>query len=265
MSCLAPRYVKDKQGSIHAVPCGQCVECLKKRRRDWSFRLVQEWRDAAMAHFITLTYDDEHMPDGASLSKRDLQLFMKRLRKRYSGLNIRYYVAGEYGPTTNRPHYHGIFYNLPDDMDEVYLSVLKAWQKGNISVFPANEKTINYVTKDVISRITAPEGVEPPFHLQSTRPGLGAGFLDRVQRRYSGAFTRHSLSVFLPGGVVAGLPRYYSNKLYTGAERRIIAKLAYGDQPTTFEDFVSRYPRDQWPQFVRQKEQQVKNKQSTKL
>lgn len=44
--------------------------------------------------FVTLTYDEEHLPPDGSLRKRDLQLYLKRLRRR---LPFRFFAAGEYG------------------------------------------------------------------------------------------------------------------------------------------------------------------------
>ena len=64
--------------------------------------------------FVTLTYDDEHLPEHASLKYSHVQKFLKRLRKK--GYKFRYYAAGEYGDGTpeqqedpffiGRPHYH---------------------------------------------------------------------------------------------------------------------------------------------------------------
>lgn len=57
--------------------------------------------------FVTLTYDDEHMPYGGDLHYRHFQLFLKKLRKRL-GRPVRYFMCGEYGDRLGRPHYHAI-------------------------------------------------------------------------------------------------------------------------------------------------------------
>ena len=67
------------------VPCGQCIGCRLKRSRDWAIRCVHEASLYKHNCFITLTFDDLHLPANRSISKRDLQLFMKRLRKRFKG------------------------------------------------------------------------------------------------------------------------------------------------------------------------------------
>lgn len=107
------------------VPCGQCIGCRLEYSRQWANRCMLELQYHDSAYFITLTYNDLHVPThwypdpdtgeafpSLSLLKRDLQLFFKRLRKAHSDDHIRYYAAGEYGSTTLRPHYHAIVFGL---------------------------------------------------------------------------------------------------------------------------------------------------------
>lgn len=97
------------------LPCGNCVDCRLKRSACWAVRCVHEARYHASNCFITLTYNDEHLPEDGSLVTRHFQLFMKRLRK-YCGNGIRFMHCGEYGEKRGRPHYHAILfgYNFPD-------------------------------------------------------------------------------------------------------------------------------------------------------
>jgi hypothetical protein len=53
------------------------------------------------------------MPDKESISKRHLQLFLKRLRKHYNVQGIKYLASGEYGGKLDRPHYHLVIFGLP--------------------------------------------------------------------------------------------------------------------------------------------------------
>lgn len=134
MQCLSPSSIR-RPGQADArdritIPCGKCAACLSNRRSDWAVRLEQEFRVSENAHFLTLTYSDEHLCYGAisefaTLVRSDIQLFMKRLRKRCDS-KLKYYVAGEYGSRTYRPHYHAIIFNLPDNNVEL---LLKTWQK----------------------------------------------------------------------------------------------------------------------------------------
>lgn len=107
------------------IPCGQCIGCRLDYSSQWASRCVLEMQDHKSSCFITLTYDDKHVPANwacslrtrkefvsYTLDKRDLQLFWKRLRKAFPDSKIRYYAAGEYGDETARPHYHAIVFGL---------------------------------------------------------------------------------------------------------------------------------------------------------
>lgn len=105
--------------------CGQCVGCRLDRSRQWANRCLLELEYHDSAYFVTLTYNDDHVPrsyygdpesgeaqPSLSLAKRDFQLFMKRLRKAFPDDKIRFFACGEYGPSTMRPHYHAILFGL---------------------------------------------------------------------------------------------------------------------------------------------------------
>lgn len=194
--CLSP--IRTKKGYV--VPCGKCVECLSQKRNDWSVRLYYEMQKySTPPAFITLTYDDDHLPtmvdeDTGELvpvvSKRDLQLFFKRLRKRVPG--IRYFFCSEYGPTTNRPHYHGIIFNLPQKYFSLYLRcctddlnklISDCWKNGFTSSYMAKPAAIHYCTKYCLTdNLFNNEHLVNPFIISSCH--LGSNFFDTVS--YSG-------------------------------------------------------------------------------
>lgn len=128
------------------IPCGKCIDCRLDYSRRWADRMMLELQTQKKAIFLTLTYsrhtihpatwieavpdptaffpstpnelwsDGRYLiPEYCTLSKRDLQLFMKRLRKEFPEVKLRYYAAGEYGDKTLRPHYHLIVYGLSID------------------------------------------------------------------------------------------------------------------------------------------------------
>lgn len=139
--CSHPHLIKGK-----LVPCGRCVNCRKKRINDWAVRLVLENTFYKDSCFVTLTYSNENLPLDASLNKRDIQLFFKRLRKQLDKKNIkiRYFLAGEYGDKFGRPHYHAIIFGIGCDY---YETILKAWSLGFIKVEPVSFHTCRYVAK----------------------------------------------------------------------------------------------------------------------
>lgn len=48
----------------------------------WAVRCVHEAQLYDTSYFVTLTYNDAHLPYSSQLVKRDFQLFVKRLRRR---------------------------------------------------------------------------------------------------------------------------------------------------------------------------------------
>jgi hypothetical protein len=91
------------------VPCGQCMTCRMKRSFELKNKILshQDTHRNEEAYFITLTYAEEK----TELDKRDLQLFLKKLRKEQKE-KISYVATGEYGEISQRPHYHIIIFNL---------------------------------------------------------------------------------------------------------------------------------------------------------
>lgn len=117
------RFVFDATKALNpdnpvTLPCGQCVGCRGDRAAAWQVRCMHEAQVHGASCFLTLTYSDEALPQDNSVKLRDVQLFMKRLRKRF-GSGIRFFACGEYGEQTFRPHYHVLIFGW-DPPDKVY-------------------------------------------------------------------------------------------------------------------------------------------------
>lgn len=134
MECYYPvAAYKGEDGKIHigherrgtpsvrtfSLPCGKCIGCRLNRAREWAIRCMHEAKLYDENSFITLTYDNDHLPPDRSLNHKHFQDFMKRLRKKFSGRTVRYYMCGEYGENLGRPHYHAVLFNL-DFRDKLY-------------------------------------------------------------------------------------------------------------------------------------------------
>lgn len=215
--CIAPFYVK-KDGDNIPVPCGKCPECLKRRVSGWSFRLMQEGRQALTAYFITLTYDTSTVPitkkGFMTLNKRDCQLFMKRLRKQ-SLSPLKYYLAGEYGEDNWRPHYHMLLFNARLE------DVQPAWQNGHIHYGDVTGASIGYTLKYMCKPRRIPlhqnDDRVPEFSLMSKR--LGLNYLTEAMVNWHRADMNNRMYCNVEDGKKIAMPRYYKNKVYTDYER----------------------------------------------
>lgn len=184
--------------------------------------------------FVTLTFSDDCLPSDLSVNVRDLQLFMKRLRKKY-GSNIRFFASGEYGDKLLRPHYHLILFGI--DFDDrvpwrktssghvVYRSAkLEAlWPFGHCEIGAVTRQSAGYVARyclkkvngeraaEVYRRVDAATGetwqVRPEFIVMSRRPGIGGAWFSEFR---GDAFPSDYVVV---DGLKRSVPRYYKNKL----------------------------------------------------
>lgn len=215
MNCPNPKWVAPG-GKPLLVPCGKCVACLHNKRQEWSFRLLQEWKRSVTAAFITLTYHPKFVPD-SGVSKRHLQLFIKRLRKNEENVlqrksSLRYYAVGEYGSHTARPHYHIILFGQ-ETGDE---TIRKSWRIGDqeigiVHIGKVTEASIRYTTKYVIQRSIVPCQVARPFALMSRSYGLGGFYLTEEMIKWHRDNKANYTNVY---GEKGRLPRYYKDKIW---------------------------------------------------
>ena len=217
MACTHPVYLKE-QNII--VPCGKCFYCRRKYILMWALRLTHElisYDNKAL--FVTLTYNNENLPSDKSVNVRDVQLFIKRLRKYYSNIKIKYFCVSEYGSEnrTFRPHYHLIIYGLTfeDTKENVFkysaIFTKNIWKKGFTTVKPVHQNTIGYTLKYIMKNVLyenkqlIKKGLKVNFSLKSK--GLGFDYLINNWEKYVYAnyipFKKYKV----------GIPRYYRNKL----------------------------------------------------
>lgn len=169
----------------HAYGCGQCLHCRLNRRRVWTHRIILEALVHPGASFLTLTYSEEFLPDGQNLCSRDLQLFIKRLRKRLP-IPLRFFACGEYGPETLRPHYHLALFG-PDPSFKEHFEAAWSIDGEPIGIVDTGELEYNsaayvagYVTKKLSATHPELAGRVPEFARMSNRPGIGAHSIAEV-------------------------------------------------------------------------------------
>lgn len=219
---------------IITVNCGKCIDCRLAHSREWGLRCMHEDQlSAGPGSFVTLTYNDEHLPEDWSLRYRDYQLFMHKLRKAISGAG-RFFMCGEYGEDNGRPHYHSILFNC-EFVDRVFykrigeidyytsVTLSRLWGNGFCLIGDVTLESASYVARYSLKKITgAAAGAAyqwivpgtgeivdrmPPFSRSSNRPGIGFNWF---MRYYSDCFP---CDFMVWKGARFPVPRYYT-KLY---------------------------------------------------
>ena len=186
------------------VPCGQCIGCRLEKSRQWAMRIMHEASLYEENAFITLTYDDEHLPRGGSLDKTAFPKFIRSLRKRLD-TKVRYYHAGEYGDSFGRPHYHAILFGF-DFADKYPWSIRDGypvwrsdtlediWDVGRSEIGAVTFESAAYVSRYCTKKVTGPKAdeyysvtletgevvhVQPEYATMSRRPGIGAEWYEQ--------------------------------------------------------------------------------------
>jgi len=163
-----------RAGTAYAmsVPCGQCIACRINKTQQWSMRILHESGYWNKSVFLTLTYDDDHIPLDNSINRKTLQALIKSLRN--DNHTIKYFACGEYGEKTQRPHYHAIIFGLGPEDEEI---IKQEWPFGFVYCGTVTSESAQYVAGYIQKKITgkgAPDVYQKrqaPFQLQSQ--GLG--------------------------------------------------------------------------------------------
>ncbi|QCQ84926.1 replication initiator protein [Blackfly microvirus SF02] len=209
------------------VPCGRCPECIKAKINSWLFRLGNELDRSKNPLFVTLTYANENLTysnqENATLVKRDLQLFFKKLRKRHDkkypeAQKIKYYACGEYGSKTKRPHYHIILLNCLDAT-----MVHDAWGLGHTLSLPLLSGGANYVLKYMSKQRTKSPGDDNQKEFSLMSKGIGENYLSANMITYHNDSVEKAF-VYTKEGYKMSMPRYYKSKIYTKEMQQLVTE-----------------------------------------
>lgn len=205
------REAMARSGSLICAPCGQCASCRLEYSRQWACRCMDESRMWKENSFVTLTFDEVNLKDhGPSLARRDMQLFMKRLRKQ-RGVDIRFYGCGEYGTRYGRPHYHLLLFNLgfSDQVfykvnalgDRMYnsASLAAVWPYGYSVVGGVTFESAAYVSRYMMDRVTETKQVKDEFGRVTGRE-LTAKYIVKYLDKATGELLEPEFSQMSRGG-----------------------------------------------------------------
>lgn len=223
---------------IFDVPCGHCINCRLNYAKKWSQRCLLECKSWSENFFVTLTYDDENLPAiadystgefmAATLVPKDVTDFMKRLREYYrmehQHVGIRFYMAGEYGDHTFRPHYHVIIFNCPifdleyyakSPMGDCYFNsqtFANLWQKGHVVIGEVTAQSAAYVARYCQKKANKSVdydaiGIHKEYTRMSRMPGIALPYL---QAHFKEIYEDDL--IYLPDGQMCTPMRYFDDK-----------------------------------------------------
>jgi len=267
--CLYPKLIKNRKyvankkngGNIPPVHdervlyvpvgCGNCMECRKKKAREWQTRLLEDVKHNTTGKFVTLTFSDEWiakladdvnnwmMIEGKRVKKkrnltgydldneiatRAMRLFNERWRKKHKKA-IRHWMVTELGHNgTQNIHMHGIMW-VDMDRQKAYKDIEEIWKYGHIwprsekereSTF-VNEKTVAYTCK-YLHKMEEVHKTYKPIILTSA--GIGERYMHTSNTRLNKYVKGETKEYYrTTTGHKVGLPIYWRNKLYTEDER----------------------------------------------
>lgn len=228
------------------LPCGQCHGCRLERSRQWAMRCVHEASMHKRNCFITLTYEEEHLPERNRLHHKDFQDFMKRLRKQIAPNRVRFYMAGEYGDLNGRPHYHAClfghdwddkqYFKTSPSKEKIYTSptLEKLWPWGFTSTANVTFESAAYIARYCLKKVTGDLAEEhykrydhlgeyqlvPEYNEMSLKPGIGATWL----KKWEGDV--YNFDHVIINGKECKPPKYY-DKLFNATDPERFEELKF--------------------------------------
>lgn len=251
--CLFPKIIKNRKyisnkkngGVIPAIcdnrtlyvpiGCGKCMECVRKKSREWQVRLAEEIKENTNGKFVTLTFSEESLIKlgkevnekknkklygyelDNEIATRAVRLFLERWRKKYKK-SVRHWLTTELGTTkTERIHLHGLIFT--DIKKEEIASIwgygyADARDKSNGG--EVSEKTINYIIKYVSKKDEKHKEYKAVILCSK---GIGKGYTKSYNAQKN-RYNRETNETYKnKQGYKIALPIYYRNKIYTEQER----------------------------------------------
>lgn len=240
--CLYPRIIinrkytktKKNKGNIPlindirtkyvTIGCNKCIECIKKKSRDWKIRLFEEVRTNNNFSFVTLTFNNESLEIYKNLSQTKdpneiatiaIRRFLERWRKK-TKKSVKHFLITELGHTgTERIHLHGLINSKDKEL------IKTTWGNGYVYIGDyVNEKTINYITKYITKIDTQHKDFTPKILCSK---GIGESYTKRPNSLKNTFNNSETNEMYINrSGLRLPIPIYYRNKIYTEEEREFL-------------------------------------------
>lgn len=217
-----PPQVEEKFAKI-AIPCGCCIECRKKRAREWAIRMKEQLKETPKGYFATLTFSDKSIEklcketkteNALEIARVAVRRFCERWRKSYKK-SVKHWLITELGhQNTKRLHLHGIIFT-----NESAETIKNIWGYGFCFLGEElSEKTINYIMKYV----TKYDKTNPYFIPKIfCSPGIGKAYTEnKTNLNYNKFNGENTNNHYIDRGRKKALPKYYANKIYSEEERQ---------------------------------------------
>lgn len=229
-------------GAYLELSCGNCLSCRARRVRDWAIRCHHEAQMHTRAVgttnipngcFVTLTYNDEHLPEDGSLHVEHWQNFAKRLRHKLGP--FRFLHCGEYGSRNGRPHYHACLFGIDFHADRTVFfqkdnqitwlseTLSRTWSHGFTTLSPLNFATASYCAGYVMKKMKGSEfraltdvygatskpvsSLKEEYVTMSRLPGLGTSWFNRY---WPDVYPQDAVHI---GGKTYRPPKFYDKLL----------------------------------------------------
>lgn len=232
MMCWSPRVIKQPGIGYRPQACGKCHICRQNKANEWIFRIEQQTKESFSAHFVTLTYHDQNIPVTKCYDEEGNELYLGTLNgdhlteftrelRRDLPIGLKYYIAGEYGGRTLRPHYHAIILNASE------ADIANKWKHGHCHFGTVEAKSITYTVKYTMK--THFDG-KYKFSIDTRKKecarmskGMGKNYINDKTVKWHKDDLLNRAYVTLSNGFKIPMPRYYKEKIYTQEEQILIS------------------------------------------
>lgn len=217
--------ISDKRVLAVPIGCGKCMECRKRKGKDWQVRLLEEVRHQKNGKMVTLTFSTaaiEELTRGTKLKgyerdnemcRKAIRLFSERWRKHNKTAIRRWLITEIGGGRYEHIHLHGIVFT-----DKSEDEIRKRWEYGYVHFGTwVNEQTVNYITKYMTKTDILHKNYTPKIFCS---PGIGKGYMNRKDWKnniYIRGVTEERYT--MRNGYKTILPIYLRNKIYSDEQK----------------------------------------------